>query len=759
MRKKMNGVAAALMLACGLSAAAQEAPQGDDVRTDSVTLADLIVTATRADGSTPVAYTNINARQLDAVNHGLDLPLLLVTTPGLLVTSDAGNGLGYTSMRIRGTDATRINVTVNDIPMNDAESHSIYWVNTPDLASSLGSVQVQRGVGTSTNGAGAFGGSVNMVTRAPRTEAYGELSGSYGSFKTHKVTLKAGTGLLGNHWSVDARLSHLASDGYRDRASAKLQSYLGQLAYRNDGTGTLVRFVTFGGKEDTYHAWDGISREQLSTDRTYNPNGEIKHDGKVTGFYDDQKDIYNQRHYQLLLDQRLGERWHLNVGLHYTAGNGYYQEYKNARTLKEYLLQPIETSEGMVKKSSLVRKKAVESKFGGLVAGARYRGERLSLTLGGAVNRYTNDHYGRVLWVENYTAPLAPEHEYYRNNGRKTDLNIYAKGNYMIVGGLSAYADLQLRHINYRITGDNDKWDWTASPEHLQVLDVDEKFTFFNPKVGLNWTRGGHRAYASVGVAHKEPTRNNYTDGLFLERPRAERLTDLEVGYEWTGSAFNAGVNLYYMTYRDQLVLNGRLNEIGEPMAENVPDSYRMGVELTAGWRITSWLRWDVNAVLSRNRINDYVAYVSDYDADSWDDMYTQTAINMGQTPIAFSPSVIAGTVISAAVKGFSAQLEGQWVSRQYLDNTGSKEDSLDPYFVSNLHLNYRLPKIPHVKEITVGVSVFNLFNKKYETNGYSQTAALYPGGDKTKGYTLSRDPRFYPMAGINALAHLTVRF
>ena len=748
---------AVALLATSLSVAAQQLPQRSDT-TLTVTLDEVEVTATRADESTPVTFTNITASKLRAANHGLDMPMLLSGTPSVLITSDAGNGMGYTSMRVRGTDATRINVTVNDIPMNDAESHSIFWVNTPDIASSLGSVQVQRGVGTSTNGAGAFGASVNMVTTAPQTKAYAELSGSYGSFASHKATLMAGTGLLGNHWSVDARLSHLGSDGYRDRASAKLQSYFAQVAYRNSH-GTLLRFVTFGGKEETYHAWDGISREQLVSDRKYNPNGEIKHNGKVTGFYDDQNDVYRQTHYQLLLDQRLNLRWRLNVGLHYTDGYGYYQEYKNERTLKEYRLEPVETASGTLKKSSLVRKKCLDSGFGGGVFAVRYTGQRLMATLGGALNRYSNNHYGNVIWVENYTAALDPAHEYYRNKGSKTDFNIYAKGDYRLGKGFSVYADLQYRLVTYRIKGDNDKWDWTASPEHMQVLDVDERFNFFNPKGGINWSHGGHRAYASVGVAHKEPTRNNYNDGLFLVHPRAERLVDCELGYQWSSPRFAVGINFYYMRYHDQLVLNGRLNEIGEAMAENVPTSYRMGAELTARWQVTRWLRWEANATLSRNRIKDYVAYVSDYDADTWDEMYTQTAINMGDTPIAFSPSLIAGTTLAFSHKGFEALLQGRGVSRQYLDNTGNRDDSLDPYFIANLHLGYTLTCIPHVKDVTLGVSVYNLFNTKYETNGYSQTAALYPGGDKTKPYTLSRDPRFYPMAGINVLGHVSIRF
>ena len=750
--KNLTTLAVALLMGIG-TVHSQNVDQ-DSVRT--IALEEIEVLSTRANEKTPIAFTNINSAQLATANHGLDLPFLLLNTPGVLTTSDAGAGVGYTGIRIRGTDATRISVTANDIPMNDAESHTIYWVNTPDLASSLTDIQVQRGVGTSTNGAGAFGGSINLRTQSFSPQNYAEVSGSYGSFNTHKETVKVGTGMLSHHWAADLRLSHIGSDGYRDRASSELKSYFAQLGWFTDST--IVRFITFGGKEDTYHAWDGISRDQLKTDRTYNPNGEIKRDGQVVGFYDDQKDIYQQVHYQILAEHRFLRHWKAVLGLHYTDGEGYYQEYKNARTLKEYLLEPVETATGTLKKSSLVRRKAVESDFLGGVAALKYVNEHVKATLGGGWNTYSNDHYGRVLWVENYTAALNAEHEYYRNTGKKRDGNIFVKGIYELGHGLSAYADLQYRHIHYTIKGDNDKWDWTASPEHLQTLDIDETFNFFNPKAGINYEfMRGHRAYASVAVAHKEPTRNNYTDGLFLEHPRAERLVDWELGYNFTSPKFSAGVNFYRMNYKDQLVLNGKLNEIGEAMAENVPHSYRMGVELMAGWQIMPWLRWDANACISQNRIQDYVGYVSDYD-NEWNEMWTQTAIECGNTTIAFSPSFIGNNAFTFNYKGFGATLQTQVVSRQYLDNMERRDDSLDGYMVNNLHLNYTFTT-PHTREVIIGASIYNLFDTKYETNGYSMTAAVYNGSDKSSGYSLVSDPRFYPMAGINALGHITLKF
>ena len=736
----------------------------------NVNLQEVQVVSTRATAKTPVAFTNVTKDEISKQNTGLDLPFLLLNTPSVLTTSDAGAGIGYTSIRVRGTDASRINVTANGIPMNDSESHSVYWVNTPDLLSSLEDIQVQRGAGTSTNGSGAFGASINMRTQNTSVKPYAEVSGSYGSFNSHKETVRVGTGLLGNHWAFDARLSNIGSDGYRDRASSDLKSYFAQASYF--GESTTLKFITFGGREKTYHAWDGISLKKMEEDRTYNPNGVIKDDnenkGNVIGFYDDQIDYYRQTHYQLLLNQRLGNGWQLNAALHYTKGYGYYQEYKNGRTLKEYDLapyyEPVFSATGelegtnLIKKQNLIRKKIVDNHFGGGIFSFDYNKDRWAASIGGGANHYTNDHFGQVLWVKNYIGTLAPDHEYYRNTGKKTEANIYAKANYQIVGGLHAYADMQYRYIKYTIDGTNDKWDWTASPERHQLLNVNDHFNFFNPKAGLFWQiNANHSAYASFALVNKEPTRNNYTDGLFNSPPKPEKMYDYELGYTYRSERFTAGVNFYYMNYIDQLVLNGKLNEIGEPMAENVKHSYRMGVELSAGVKITRWLDWNVNATLSKNKIKDYVGYVSDYD-NNWEEMWTQTTIEVGDTHIAFSPKFMANSNIGVNFGGFQAYLQTQYVSRQYLDNFGNKEDSIDPYCVSNLSASYTF-NLPSIKNITVGATVYNLFNKKYVTNGYSQTAAIYQQGDKETTAMLSSDPRFYPMAGTNVLATVTLRF
>lgn len=731
-----------------------------------VNLQEVQVVSTRATAKTPVAFTNVKKEQISKQNFGQDIPFLLSTTPSVLTTSDAGTGVGYTAIRVRGTDATRINVTANGIPMNDSESHAIFWVNTPDFASSLEDMQIQRGAGTSTNGSGAFGASINMRTQSISSKPYAEVSGSYGSFNTHKETVKVGTGLINKYWAFDARLSNIQSDGYRDRASSDLKSYFVQGGYF--GENTTIKFITFGGKEKTYHAWDGISKEQLENDRTYNPNGVILDDnkgkGNPIGFYDDQMDNYRQTHYQLLFNHIFSPAWNLNIAFHYTNGFGYYQEYKNGRSLEEYGLKPFylpNNSEAQTK-TNLVRQKLVDSDFGGGIFSLNYQNEKLNASFGGALNRYSNDHYGKVLWVKNYTEQLAPDHEYYRNNGGKTDGNVYLKANYQLTGGLSAYADLQYRHIHYTIDGDNDKWDFTATPKHLQRLDVKENFSFFNPKAGLFWQiNPNHSAYASFSVAQKEPTRNNYTDGMFDEYPKAEKLLDYELGYTYRNEWFTAGVNLYYMDYTDQLVLNGKTNDIGEAMAENVKDSYRMGIELALGAKFNDWLRWDINGTWSKNRIKNYVGYVYDeslVNGGAVDNLYTQTAIEGGNTPIAFSPSFIGNSLITLGSNGLEISFQSQYVSRQYLDNFGTKDNSLDAYFVNHLSASYSF-QTRYTKGITIGATIYNLFNTKYETNGYSQSVALYENGDKTKPYVIKHDPRFYPMAGTNILAHITFRF
>ena len=734
-----------MLLSLGMNAKEIET---DSLRT--VELDDVNIMSTRATKTTPVAFTNISGEQIEKVNFGQDLPYLLSMTPSAITTSDAGGGIGYTTLRVRGVDATRINVTANGIPINDAESHSVFWVNLPDLASSVKDIQVQRGAGTSTNGAGAFGASVNLQTGHSSLKPYAEFSGSYGSFNTHKETVKVGTGLIGDHWTFDARLSNISTDGYIDRASVGLNSYYLQGAYYTDNTS--VKLITFAGKERTYHAWNYASKEEMAEyGRKYNSCGYMYTDENgVAHYYDDQTDNYVQKNWQLLVNHTFSPAWNLNVGLHYTKGDGYYQEYKDGRTLVEYALQPFMQDGALVDESDLVRKKAMDNHFGGGVFSLNYKDERLNASLGGALNRYEGDHFGKVLWVKNYAGMLSPDHEYYRNVGTKTDGNVYLKADYSLTDNLNAYADLQYRHIDYTIEGNNDKWN-SVTNDGLQRLDIDDTFDFFNPKFGLSWQINDHnRVFGSFSVAQKEPTRNNYTDGKLLEHPKAERLLDYELGYVFANKWLNIGANLYYMDYKDQLVLTGELNEIGEPVAANVPESYRMGVELMAGVKLDCGFTWDINATLSKNRVKDFTETLYE---DEWIGG-EQWITKKGDTHIAFSPDFILNNQFGYNYKGFSASLQSQYVSKQYMSNADCENHVLDAYFVSNLNLAYTF-KLPSLKSVTVGCTVYNLFNEEYENNGYAGSGFYYDGDQRVRydyaGYAAQ--------AGTNFLAHLTLKF
>lgn len=748
MKKQMLFVAAAVNVSIA-AAATVPAQNAVNDSTEVVNLQSVDVVATRATSKTPVAFTEIGKAQISKINDGRDIPYLISMTPSVVTTSDAGFGVGYTSMRVRGSDGSRINVTANGIPVNDAESSNVYWVNMPDLASSLRDIQIQRGAGTSTNGAGAFGATLNMVTDAPASEPYAELAGSYGMYNTHKETLRVGSGLLGGHWSVDARLSNVGTDGYIERAKADMWSYFGQAAYFNGGT--TLRLLGFGGKQKTYMAWDYASKEDMEKyGRRYNPCGEyVDADGK-TAYYPNQNDNYIQHNFQLHYGQMIGERWKLNIALHYTKGDGYYEQYKTKRTLVEYGLDPFVGPDGqLIEKSDLVRLKKMDNGFGGGVFSLNYRYGRVDAVVGGAVNNYKGHHFGQVAWIRNYIGAIDPLQEYYRNLGRKFDTNIYAKANIDITGGLSAYGDLQYRHIDYRIDGIGDNYDWNT--ESMQNLAYHEKYDFFNPKVGLNWlVNDNQRVFASWSVAHKEPVRDNFTDGDPRHIPHAERLFDYELGYSFTHRLFNIGVNLYYMDYKDQLVATGQLSDTGNALSVNVPDSYRTGIEFQGALRPCGWFDWQINATLSRNRIKDFTEYI-------YEDEWTNPIQNyIGSTPIAFSPDFTLGNSFNFHWRGFDATLESHYVSKQYMSNAHSDEQMLDAYFVSNLHLSYDFGKVAGLRGLSLGFTVYNLFNEEYENNGYAG-AGYYV--DESGQKVIYRYAGYAAQAPVNVCGTVNVRF
>ena len=739
----------------GLLGAAMTAQAEEMDTLKSVELQDVQVVATRATKKTPVAFTNMSQEQLKAVNYGQDVPYLLSLTPSVTMTSDAGNGIGYTSLRVRGTDPTRINITANGIPMNDAESAGLFWVNMGDFASSVQSMQIQRGVGTSTNGAGAFGATINMLTENIGLQPFVGLDFSGGSYYSHKETVRFGTGLLKEHWGIQGRLSNIGSKGYLDRASTKLNSYLLQAGWFGDNT--VVKFITWNGVEETYHAWNYTSKyEQSLYGRTYNSCGVMGFDdnGKPTGYYDNQTDNYHQQNYQLIWNQRINNVLSLNAALHYTHGDGYYEQYKLNRKLNKYGLG--ESDE----RGNLIEQKKMKNDFYGAVASLLYDNKKgLEAAFGGGWNKYDGDHYGNVVGVPNY--------EYYRSNAKKTDFNIYGKVNYEFYKGLSAFVDLQYRHINYRMQDPTDEYGFNQDGKYI----IDDKFNFFNPKFGLNYQfNPHHRVYASFAIAHKEPTRNDYQDNLGTEL-KAERLNDLEVGYKFLSEKFSAGANLYWMSYNDQFVLTGELNEVGEAIATNVGKSYRLGIELEAAWQPVDWFRWDANATWSKNRAKDWT--ITDNDGD---------VHNLGDTPLSFSPDFILNNILTFTYQGFKASVQSQYVSDQYLTNTGFKEmeckDSWDAsanttyetlllksHFNTNVDLSYTFAlKQLGIKETTVGLTLYNIFSAKYDNNGWAapQFVKNGNGGVKAVNEWGLRDmdaAGFAPSAPFNLMAHLSVNF
>lgn len=744
---KINLFIPALMILAG-STFGQTIKKDSINKKDSIQIVNLKgieVVSTRATNNTPVAFTNISKKDLKRRNSGKDLPYLLSLSPSIITTSDAGTGIGYTSMRVRGTDGTRINVTINGIPVNDAESHSVFFVNLPDFTSSVKNIQIQRGAGTSTNGGSAFGASVNMLTGGLNPKSYSEINTSFGSFNTHKETVKFGTGLINKHWIFSGRLSNIGTKGYIDRASANLSSYLLQAGYFDDNT--IIKFITFNGVEETYHAWNYSSKEEMKKyGRTYNSCGKYKNSNSEIAFYDNQIDHYNQKNYQLLLNHRFNNELSINTGLHYTRGDGYYEEYKKDRTLSNYGLNSYQHLGITFDASDLVRRKQMANDFGGIVASINYKSDKFTANLGGNFNRYVGDHFGNVIWIRNYIGAFNPNHEYYTNQARKNDANIYAKVSYNITSKINYFLDLQYRNIDYKIYGSNDNFDWIN--KKMQDLDLHDSFNFFNPKTGINWNiNRNHRAYASLAIAQKEPTRNNYTDGYINKFPTSEKMLDYEFGYQFKSSILSLGTNFYYMDYKDQLVLTGEMNEIGEAVSANVDKSYRMGVELILKAQFLKNWTIDANATFSKNKIKNFKETLYDKNYQKWE-------INHKETTIAFSPNTILNGAISYNSKHFNASFNTQYVSKQFMTNAEQDECSLDSYIVSNINLSYSF-QTSIFKEITIGYSLNNVFNEEYENNGWAGSSFSEKNGVKTRGNWAS----YAAQAGRHFMLNLAIKF
>jgi len=709
----------------------------------AIQVEELVVTATRSGNKTPMTYVNLDREELQVNNLGQDVPFLLRWTPSAVVTSDAGAGVGYTGIRIRGTDPTRINVTINGIPLNDAESQGVFWVNMPDFASSTNSMQIQRGVGTSTNGAGAFGATINLSTVENRPEPFAEVNGTAGSFNTLKGNVRFGSGLLNDRFIVEGRLSRITSDGYIDRARSDLRSYFLSGTYQNKRS--VLTANLFSGHEETYQAWYGVPPDKLDdpNERTFNPAG-MEKPGEP---YEDEVDNYGQTHAQLLYNYQFSPAWFANVNLHYTKGRGYFEQYKADQLLADYGLSDVEMGDTTVSATDLIRRLWLDNDFYGTTFALNYDDldNRLDATLGGAFSIYDGLHFGEVIWAE-YASDSEKDQRYYENDARKNDFNLYGKVNYALWPRLNAFVDLQYRRVYYRFLGLNRDGE-----------NVEEEVTldFFNPKAGLFFDIGDRSAlYASFAVANREPNRNDYVESTVASRPEPERLYNTEIGYRLNGNKAALNVNLYHMLYRDQLALNGQINDVGAYTRINIDRSYRLGLELSGGVELTDGLRLDGNATFSRNKVARFTEFVDVYDeAFNW---LGQEPVVHEDTDLSFSPSVIAGGQLSyEALRGKDRQelditLLAKYVSRQYIDNTSDPDNAIDPYAFADLRLGYRL-RPAFVDEIELTLLVNNLTGALFETNAWSYRYVF-------DGET-AIDQGFFPQAGRNLLLGLSLRF
>ncbi|WP_420147234.1 TonB-dependent receptor [Spirosoma sp.] len=690
----------------------------------AVAVDEVIVSATRANQKSAIAYTDVTRRDLDKLNLGQDIPQLLNFTPSIVTTSDAGAGVGYTGIRIRGSDATRVNVTLNGIPYNDAESQGTFFVNMPDFASSVSTVQIQRGVGTSTNGAGAFGASVNIQTNKLEEKPYAEANISAGSFGTRKVNVLAGTGLLNNHFVLDARLSKIHSDGYVDRAFSDLRSFYVSGGYYTKKS--FFRLNVFSGQEQTYQSWGGVPENLLKTNRTYN-----------VYTYDNETDNYQQDNYQLITSHELSRNWRLNVSGFYTKGRGYYEQYRPNDRFSNYNLPNVVVGDSIISRTDIIRRRWLDNDFYGTVFSLDYNSfSKLTANIGGGWNQYDGEHYGEIIWAR-IAGNTNIRDRYYNDYATKKDANLYAKVFYQFTPNLTAFADAQIRRIDYSFLGFNSQ---------LQNVQQEAQLTFFNPKAGLTYSINDRSTvYASVGVGQREPNRDDYTQSSPESRPKSEKLVDYEAGYKIQTEKLAFTANAYYMNYRNQLVLSGQLNDVGAANRVNVAKSYRAGIELELGARLAQTLRWNTNATFSRNRVQNFTEYLDNFDDG------TQQANQYRETDISFSPNVIAGSqLLYTPVKGLELGLLSKYVGQQYLDNTSNESRKLNAYFTNDIRLIYSI-KPKFAQEIAFTLLFNNVLNELYESNGYTYAYV-------SEGKVIAENG-YYPQAGRNFLAGVRVRF
>ena len=692
---------------------------------------EVTIYSTRVDKKTGAAFNNISKEELAKVNLGQDLPILLNNLPSVVTTSDAGGGVGYTGIRVRGNDASRVNVTINGIPINDAESHQVYWVDLPDLASSVDNIQFQRGLGSSTNGAGAFGASLNLQTTKISQSPYGSLSSSFGSFNTNKNSVAFGTGVLNNHFTVDGRMSLINSDGYIDRASSALRSlYLSGGYYDSK---QFLRAVIITGKERTYQAWYGISQDSVATNRTYNPAGEYYDALGNAHYYNNQTDNYQQDYYQLFYSRTLTPNITANVGLHYTKGKGYYEEFKQDESFGSYGLNNLIFGTDTVDHTNLLRRKWLSNDFYGATWSFDYSKNSLDIKFGGAGNKYIGRHYNEII-----AATISPiqtfPYTYYDDTANKTDVNFYLKSDYHFNKKLTVTLDLQERIVNYDFS------------KLLPAGTDNAKLNFFNPKIGFNYSfNNKNEIYFYVGAGHKEPIRDDYLVSTINSRPQPESLVDYETGYNFAGNQLAFSVNGYFMNYQNQLILTGKINDVGEYIRENVKDSYRAGVETQVTYKFTKDFSFNGNITVSENKIKSFTEYVDDYDGGQ------QYVNNYENTTISFSPStIVAGSLNYKLLKNIDLNLNTKYVGKQYLDNSTNESRKIDGYFVTNFRTNYSLP-VKGLRSLEFSLMINNIFSELYNANGYSYSGYI---SGKRSDYNF-----YYPQAKLNWLGGVTIKF
>lgn len=720
-----------LFLLAICSTYAQEKPK-DSTKVEK--LDEVLVKAVRVDAKSPITHSNVTKKELAKRNLGQDIPMLLNFLPSVVTTSDAGAGVGYTGIRVRGVSAQSTNITINGIPYNDAESLGTFWVNLGDFASSVESLQLQRGVGTSTNGSGAFGASINVLTDVVSNEASGEISNSFGSFNTRKHTVKFSTGLMNDHVEIAGRLSNISSDGYIDRASADLKSYFLQGSYVDDNT--LIKAITFGGGEVTYQAWNGIDADQLAEDRTFNPSGQYTDDDGVTQFYDREVDDYKQDHYQLHWSQRYNNNWSTNVGLNYTYGRGFFEQFREDDDFETYGFIPlVNVNNELINTTDLVRRRWLDNDFYVFNASANYKNNNLDMIFGGSFSHYNGDHFGEVIWAE-FASQSDIRNRYYEGNGKKNDLSVFSKANYRLNDRIQLYGDLQVRNVNYETSG-------IAS--NLATFTVDENYMFFNPKAGITYELNTQNdLYFSYARANREPTRDDFENN---EDVKPEQLNDFELGWRHKKGNFSFNANAYAMLYNEQLVLTGNIDGVGNPIRTNSGESYRIGVELEAVVPVTSKLTLQPNAAFSTNRNRETVVSLNG------------ELVNLGATDIAFSPNIVAANaIVFQPIKSLQISLLSKFVGEQFMGNTENKDSKLDSFFVNDFNIIYSLETDGVFKSVVFTGLINNILNEKYVSNGYFGSFDFEDNTSPT-GVTTGFFTGFYPQATTNFLLGVTLNF